>query len=123
MFREQLPEGCPPSEANEIVQTMIVYRLARANPPTDNDFRSQHSLRPNVKFKLSECIARGLSVHKDRQDSENLTKLPKFRSSRVCKVTLENGAGRVMQTGKPSHHTWWPYADFDILARCEVVGP
>jgi len=21
---------------------------------------------------------------------------------------------------EPSHHTWWPFANFDILANCEV---
>ena len=33
---------------------------------------------------------------------------------------LESGAGSMQQTGRPSHHTWWPLAEFDILGRCAV---
>jgi len=28
--------------------------------------------------------------------------------------------GKIKQTGKKSHYTWWPFADFDILANCRV---
>ena len=39
-YREPLPEGCPPDDAEEITTPRIVYRLVRSNPPTDDDFRS-----------------------------------------------------------------------------------
>ena len=39
-----------------------------------------------------------------------------------CEVTLDRGSGRIRRTGSRSgHQTWWPLADFDILANCRVV--
>lgn len=122
-YREPLPENCPPAESEEIAAERIVFRIVQTNPATLDDFRSQRELRPNASFPgVSECRARGVSVHADRADSEKLRKLPRFQSSLVCKVRLEGGAGRIQQTGKPSHHTWWPLAAFDILDNCEVLA-
>ena len=120
-YREPLPAGCPPDEAEEIEESREVYRLVNSNPPTDSDFASQRALQPNKTFPgITECQALGLSVHAERRDSEKTLKLPTQRGRQVCRVRLGPGAGRIQQTGSRSHHTWWPLADYDILARCEV---
>lgn len=121
-YREPLPEGCPPAEAREIVNEQVVFRLVASNPATDRDFRSQRAERPDAKFppKIPECVARGLSVHGNRKDSEKARCLPRFRSAIICSVRLIAGAGSIQQTFDPSHHTWWPLATFDILAHCAV---
>lgn len=119
-YREELPEGCPPDAAEEIVSQRHVFRLVRGNPATLDDFRSQRAEKPGAIFSVSECQARGLSVFADRRDSERALKLPNLRGRQVCRLRLEVGAGRVQQTGRPSHHTWWPLAAFDILAHVEV---
>jgi hypothetical protein len=69
---------------------------------------------------VTECQARGLSVHTDRLDSENARKLPRLRERLICRVRLDAGGGCIQQTGQGSHHTWWPLADYDIFARCDV---
>jgi hypothetical protein len=119
-YRENLPDNCPPAEADEITIVREVYRLVPSNPPTLNDFRSQREEKPNTTFKVSECQARGLSVYGERADCDKTLKLPKFRKHHICKVALNQGAGRIQQTGQPSHHTWWPLADYDILAQCNM---
>jgi hypothetical protein len=119
-YREPLPEGCPPDAAEEIAAQREFFRLVRNNPPTLDDFRSQRGEKPDAVFQVSECQARGLSVFADRRDSERALKLPKLRGRLSCRLLLEAGAGRIQQTGRPSHHTWWPLADFDILAHCGV---
>ena len=120
-YREPLPDGCPPDEAVEIVEQREVFRLVRNRTPTEEDFRSQRAERPGRVFHgVTECQARGLSVHGERHDSERARKLPNLRGRFICLVRLEAGAGRVQQTGVPSHHTWWPRANFDILGRCSV---
>ena len=97
-----------------------MFRLVRTIPPTEDDFRSQRAEKPDQAFAgAAECQARGLSVHADRADSEQVLKLPKMRGRRVCRLSLTAGAGRVQQTGKRSHHTWWPFADYDVLACCD----
>lgn len=69
----------------------------------------------------SECLARGLSVRKEESDIRNILKLPKFQNALVCRITLDRGAGFIQQTGKNSHHTWWPFASFNILDNCSLV--
>lgn len=122
-YREPLPEGCPPIDATEITDERVVFRLVASNPPTNSDFRSQRAERPAAVFPpgISECLARGLSVHTERNDSEKLRLLPRFRRrALVCRVRIKAGAGRIQQTFQPSHQTWWPLASFDILAECEI---
>ena len=59
-YREPLPEGCPPDNAEEIIAPRVVYRLVRNNPPTGDDFRSQRSERPDRVFHdVTECRAAG----------------------------------------------------------------
>ena len=120
-YREPLPPGCPPDEAREIASSEAVFRLVRTDPPTADDFRSQRAEKPLHQFPgVSECRARGLSVFSAREDSQRALKLPALRGRLICRVQLESGAGRIQQTGRRSHHTWWPLVEFDILSRCAV---
>ena len=45
-YREELPAGCPPDEAEEIVEERVVFRIVRKDPPTHDDFRSQRAEQP-----------------------------------------------------------------------------
>ena len=120
-YREPLPQGCPPDAAVEISTAWRVFRLVRTNPPTDSDFRSQRAEKPSRRFRnVTECQARGLSVFTARKDAARALKLPSQRGRLLCRVQLEAGAGHIQQTNRPSHHTWWPLAEFDILARCAM---
>jgi hypothetical protein len=119
-YREPLPEGCPPPESVEIREAHVVFRLVAALPPVAADFDSQRRLHPGRVFAgVSECQACGVSVFAERADCVMAQKLPALRAKVVCRLRLEPGAGRIKQTGKPSHHTWWPLADFDIVGHCE----
>lgn len=121
IYREPLPDGCPPDVSEEIVSEREVFRLVRSDPPTDGDFRSQRAEKPNHVFRgITECQARGLSVYTERQDSEKALKLPNLRNRLICRLRLELGAGRIQKTGRLSHHTWWPLAGYDILTQCEI---
>ena len=63
LYREPLPDNCPPDTAEEINAPRTVYRLVRNNPTTDDDFRFQRSEQPERIFRdVTECQARGLSV-------------------------------------------------------------
>ena len=120
-LRETLPDGCPPDEAEEIVIPRIVYRLVRNDPPREEDFRSQRAEHPDRVFRnVNECRARGLSVRADRRESIEYMKLRSFCSSLLCRVQLGGGAGYIQQTGEGTHHTWWPLADYDILANSSL---
>ena len=123
IYREPLPEGCPPNEANEITHPRIVFRLVRTNPPTDDDFRSQRAEKPNRAFDgISECTTRGVSVYPDPMDMKPVLKLRHMRGRLICRVELDRGAGFILRTGE-AHHTWWPFAEFDILTNSTVIEP
>ena len=120
-----MPDDCPPDDAEEIVEPRIVYRLVRIDPPSFDDFRSQRSLNPDLVYEDAdtECRANGVSVFIDleivnrrRRGRRNL------RGMLICEVVLDRGAGRILQPNPNSSHcTWWPLADYDILANCRVV--
>jgi hypothetical protein len=119
-YRETLPENCPHSDAAEITGDLDVYRLVVSLPPTDSDFRSQRVLNPQKTFRVDECICCGLSVWMDIAEATNTKKLPRFKNQLICKIKLQNGAGKIKQTGQRiAHRTWWPYSGYDILCRCE----
>ena len=122
-YREPLPDECPPDGAEEIDAPRVVYRLVRSNPPTDDDFRSQLAERPDRIFRnITECQARGLSVRTNLDSAMELMGFRTMRGRMLCQVQLDHGAGRIMQTGEdPDHSTWWPLADYDILANCSLV--
>ena len=120
-YKEPLPPGCPPEAAEEIASARAVFRLVRANPPSNDDFLSQRAEKPNRAFSgVDECQARGLSVFGRRGDAERANLLPNLRDRLLCRVQLLPGAGRIHQTGQGSHHTWWPLAAYDILASCHI---
>lgn len=122
-YLEPLPEDCPPAEAEAVNEERGVFRIVRENPPAMDDFRSQRAEKPKATFRgVTECQARGLSVFEARQDAEAVLKLPNLKGRRLCLVKLQEGAGKIMQTGSTaSHHTWWPLASYDILANCTLV--
>ena len=99
----------------------LVFRLVRYDPPRGCDFKSQRAEKPSNVFNVSECRARGLSVSTRAEEAELLLKLPTMRGRLVCEVKLDKGAGKIQQTGKPTHYTWWPFETYDILENCLVV--
>ena len=119
-FRDELPPGCPPETAEEIINETICYRLVNNDPPTEDDFRSQRTLEPNRDFGVSECRARGLSVFMQAADAARAAQRSRnLRGAQLVQLTLNPGAGYIKQTGSRSHHTWWPYKAFDVLANYE----
>ena len=120
-YRESLPPDCPPETSKEIVHVRYVFRLVRTTTPTDCDFRSQRAENPDRIFcGVPECRVRGLSVFAEHIDAERALRFPALRGRSIYRVLLREGAGRLQQTGRPSHHTWWPLADYDILAHCDA---
>ena len=123
-YREPLPDDCPLPGAVDIVETRIVYRLVWSDPPSHNDFRSYADLNPDKPYKdnTEECKARGVSVYKNpRAADKNRQRFANLAETLICEVVLVEGAGRIKRTGSRTHFTWWPLAEYDILANCQVA--
>ncbi len=121
-FRETLPLGCPPADSTEIVSETEIFRITRSAIVADEDFHSLQLLRPGRDFGDVACRACGVSVNTVREHALQLLKLPRFAGCSVCRVRLQAGAGRLQQTGRWPHHTWWPSSAFNILAACEGIA-
>jgi hypothetical protein len=121
-FRDVLPPRCPPEEAQEITAETELFRLVKNDPPTAADFLSWQTLYPNRSFASNPCQACGLSVLRTHYDCVAYLKLPNLRGSRICRIRLARGHGRLQQTGKLPHHTWWPHRAFNHAASCEVIA-
>ena len=93
----------------------------QGDPPKESDFCSQRAGKPQNQFTASECLARGVSVFSEVGDAKKQLMMPNHKGKSVCRMTLNKGAGRILKTGRKSHLTWWPLADFDILNHCQMV--
>ena len=120
VFREPLPECCPPPHAREVSSPLTVFRLIASSPPRDDDFRSQRAENPVGIFKFDECDARGVSVFTDAVSAANAKRFPRLRHKIVCCVKLGVGAGYITPPSARRHCTWWPFKAYDILVGCEV---
>lgn len=117
---EELPASCPPSDA--VSCEGVFYRIANGNPVVSPDFFSQRKLQPDKIFKgngVDECVARAVSLFKDKEDARKRLKLPKFKHSVIASVRLEPKDGAMKKTFRDSHYSWWRSMAFD-LKRAKV---
>lgn len=131
-YRDELPEGCPPEQAEIIAEARSVFHFVEGDPAVD--FQSQRTMSPGKEFPgADECIARGISVFATRRaaasflraqlDGRRARQRRRWARKRICQVNLLAGAGAMLKTrrGQPSkdgqHRTWWPARDFDIAAN------
>jgi hypothetical protein len=123
-FHEQLPDECPPSQAEDIIEQRDVFRLVASNPPTESDFKSHKAQKPHINY-TDECRARALSVCSTQASAERTSKLPNMIKKGAvicCRVKLLSGSGKILQTGTDlEHYSWWRSADFNPIENCEVV--
>ena len=120
-YLEELPCGCPPSDAEDIVSTRIMYRMIEGDTPIAQDFYSHKKRNSNLKYHdpLKMCQAHGLSLFDDPEKAIKATRA-RYPNHRVCRLILQEGSGKILKTDSAGHYTWWPFEEFDILRACEV---
>lgn len=115
-YRDEFPEGCPPPEAVEIRERVVVYRLADGFPGRARDFKTMWQRQPGSQDLMGEkeCQAKGLSVFTDLDDA--LTALRRRGSGYAISLELGAGTGVIQETpsrSARSHCTWWPAYGID----------
>lgn len=131
VFRDALPDGCPPNEADAIRASRVVYRAVHPDVDPAGDFQSVRQESPDFHdSEADECILCGVTVFTTREAARKALKHGKghkWAGKRVGMLTLTAGAGAILRTyrGQPTergeHWTWWPARDFDPLPRVEVL--
>lgn len=118
MWLEELPENCPPPDAEQ-PSSFFCFRLASKNPPDEPDYFSLRKIYPEKKFHADECRARSLSIFNDKTECENIKKLSAHREEYIVSLRLFPGCGLIKKTGKArAHYSWWVLKDF--LSHIEI---
>lgn len=117
MWPNYFPEQCPPAEARQ--DTLLVYRLVEGSSPTARDFQPTIVESPHRPFPPDNlCMTCGVSVFKDLADARRQReKYKPLREKKIARGTVMPADGSVLETGKPTHVTWWlqtttPHARF-----------
>lgn len=106
MWFEELPDQCPPANAEALNGDF--YRLVEGVEVVCKDFWSHRKIWPSKKFNVSECRARSVSIFNSYDTCEKLTKLPLHRNKQVAKILLNSSCGVGKQTGREkTHFSWW----------------
>lgn len=122
MWPEDFPEQCPPADARN--DELHVYRMVKNSPPVKEDFLSTKKEYPHRPFPpKDECNSCGTSVFLKLEDI--LKKQKQYEKSLGSKkiafgrITEEDGL--VLETGQPTHITWWLQTDTPHLNFSEVT--
>lgn len=118
------PAHCPGNAADEV--DAVLFRACDTVPPTLEDVTSHaHSVLPrkNRKAKPEECRSWGLSCWHSLDDVRHDMKLFEewLPKKHIHKFSVRKSDGRLEQTGRPTHHTYWPYAGVNLLSRMLLV--
>lgn len=119
-WAENLPEGCPPSGASP-PSNKTYFRLVDEIPPSNGDFCSQRILYPAQVFRVSECIARALSLFSSEKEAVKMRKFPRLKHKKLVAITLPPESGYILQTSRKNHFSWWRTKSFNPIANCMSV--
>ncbi len=107
---ETFPEGVPPDEAQEAEGN--VFRVAKNLPPLQDDFKQFREEEYNIGKIFEDkylIISYGVSFFKKIEDAKKLKKrYPNRLSDRyIVTGSLVPELGKILKTGRRSHHTIW----------------
>jgi len=102
-YAEDLPEGCPPSDAVSL-QNRFLFRFVESIPPKERDFWSQRKLFPLKRFSTDECTARACSLMTTLEACANLKKLPTHRNKRIVQIQLHTVRVGLVKKRERVHH-------------------
>nr|WP_321222921.1 hypothetical protein [uncultured Psychroserpens sp.] len=113
-WHEDLPEFCPPDDVFD-PNGDEYYRLCKDNPAVSSDFCSQKSENSTRKFAgISECILSSVSIWNDKNKCLAQKKYPTQKNKRLGKIILNPNDGKIKNTFKPNHFSWWRSESFDF---------
>jgi hypothetical protein len=107
MWPSFFPPSCPPPAAQP--DSIEAFRLVSNDPPLPSDFLPTVQEAPHRSFGPDQvCIACGVSVFRTAADAERTrARFKPLRHKRVARGTIEPEDGLLLQTGQPTHTTWW----------------
>lgn len=125
MYKEKLPENCPPKSAQENTTDLILFRIFKGDRLDAREFRPYSREFPdNPKFR-NQCQAFGVSFFTSSEKAlrvcrESLEKRNKKLGSFIAEVKLKPGAGKY-KIARSGHCNVWFYDSFDIPNDIELL--
>lgn len=118
-FKEDLPEACPPADA-EMEARVGVYRLLSSAVAVDEHFYSHAKLGIGHGCPC-ECQRSACSLFSDKKRVRDIAKrFPKTRKkTHIAELDIPSGSGYLSENGK-GHINFWMFAGFDPLMH--IVG-
>jgi hypothetical protein len=116
MWKEKLPENCPPKTARELEQD--VFRILQDENPTENDFIPYAKLYPNNKRYKNLCKAYAISFYDSLENTKEAYKLALKRGRRLgnyigqFKLTVKDGLSEY--DSRTGHISTWFYNSWDF---------
>jgi hypothetical protein len=109
---EQLPDQCPPSDA-ECPDGKVFFRMIRPDGPTSDCFLPTIWNRPIRDPRFTPCIQKSVSLFITLQDLMRARKIGEHQLKDVVRLHLPKGSGLIAKTGSAGHYSWWRDAKFD----------
>jgi len=113
MWFEELPIQCPPEDAI-IPSNEPYYRLINNENNPIVDMISQRYEYPKKIFPIDECTCMSVSIFNNRNSCEAMLKFPRHQHKKVYEFSLSEADGRLKQSFKPNHFSWWRSANFAL---------
>jgi|GEM_PF-827908 hypothetical protein len=117
MWKETLPENCPPPAATEINQE--VYRILQFEDSSEDDFIPYAKLRPNNKrYNNTLCLAYAISFF-DTIDNAKAAYINSLLRGRklgdyIGKFSLLNTDGKSTYNSTNGHISTWLYNSWEL---------
>jgi hypothetical protein len=116
MWKENLPESCPPTNATEI--EMQVYRILKNKTPTEEDFIPYSiQYKDNIRYKKL-CVAYAISFFNTREKAKSVLLNSITKGNSIgnyigeFKLTKQDGRSEITQTS--GHINTWLYKSWDL---------
>lgn len=116
MWKETLPENCPPTTATELEQD--VFRILQNETSTENDFTPYVKLYPDNKRYKNLCKAYAISFYDNIENAKEAYKIALTRGKTIGnyigQFTLTPNDGKSEYTSSNGHFSTWFYNSWDF---------
>lgn len=116
MWKETLPENCPPTTATELEQD--VFRILQNGTSTENDFTPYVKLYPDNKRYKNFCKAYAISFYDNVENAREAYKIALIRGKTIGnyigQFTLTPNDGKSEYTPSNGHFSTWFYNSWEF---------
>ncbi|QTA91902.1 hypothetical protein [Desulfonema magnum] len=127
MYKEKLPKNCPPKNAQENTDDLILFRIFKGGHLEELEFKPYSREFPDNPKLQKQCQAFGVSFFTTFERAldvcrESFEKRNKKLGNFIAEIKLKPGVGKYKITPKSGHCNVWFYDSFNILKDVELLN-